>query len=402
MKNDIIHILQSLKADIDSHIVLGKSERVKIFDAIRVAATNQNSNKFAYPSPILTKRPIKSHIFFMNYASISLAAFLVMAGSLSFAAEKSLPGDALYVVKTNFNENVQGLLTFSSQSRAKLEAKFAENRLVEAQKLAVNNSLTEEQEISLNESLKKHTEEFSKSLEQINSKEDPATAASLSAEFQSTLLAHRNVISSIGDSESKQVLHDAIQEEIASVDALRKDAEGKLASLSTKEIKAAASARAIEAEEAILSLEKITDLESPTQDSTTTVSMMMVSSTSSSTAASIPDADTSIEESVLDAHFMLEEGYRLLDEGKFVDAYASFQEAIVIIQEAEQTLTSVKELELSDEDKESVLRQQGTSNASTSIGAILDQARQVKLNTASSSVTATTTVSGTTSVSPRR
>ncbi|HRH26264.1 MAG TPA: DUF5667 domain-containing protein [Candidatus Paceibacterota bacterium] len=395
MKNDIIHILQSLKADIDSHIVLGKSERVKIFDAIRVAATNQNSNKFAYPSPILTKRPIRSHIFFMNYASISLAAFLVMAGSLSFAAEKSLPGDALYVVKTNFNENVQGLLTFSSQSRAKLEAKFAENRLVEAQKLAVNNNLTEEQEVSINESFKKHSEEFSKSLEKINSKEDPATAASLSAEFQSTLLAHKNVISTIGDSESKQLLHTALQAEIASVDALRKDAEGKLASLSSKEIKAAASARAIEAEEAILSLEKLIE----PQESTTTVSvsMTMVSSTSSTAAsATIPAVDTGIEESVLDAHFMLEEGYRLLDEGKFIEAYTSFQESILIIQEAEQTLTNVEELQLSDEDKESALRQQGTSNASTSLGAILDQARlNIKLNAASSSAT-------TTDVSPRR
>src|SRR3989338_6897994 len=46
---------------------------------------------------------------------IVLIIALVFGGSASFAAEQALPGDTLYPVKVNVNEEVRGLLAFTPE-----------------------------------------------------------------------------------------------------------------------------------------------------------------------------------------------------------------------------------------------------------------------------------------------
>lgn len=209
MNRDIFKILAQLKDEIASHVLLSKAERLHIFDAIDRAAQNQTKGQYAHEAaehaPILSpyakstkrKHTLGTHIFFMNYASVALAICLVVAGGVSFAAEQSLPGDPLYLVKTNFNENTRSIFTFSAESKAKLEASFAEERLVELQKLVVNNKLTEENQQTINDNFIKHTEQFAKNVAEVKEKENPAAAASISRDFQTKLRAHKNVINTL-------------------------------------------------------------------------------------------------------------------------------------------------------------------------------------------------------------
>lgn len=338
MKDEILKTLLLLRDEIQTHLVMSKQERAHIFEAISHAAQHQNQGAAdtlvsPYGNQITRKKPLKSHIFFMNYASISLAMCLVIAGSISFAAEKALPGDPLYVVKTNFNENIQSLLTFSSQSKARLEAQLAERRLVEAQKLAVSNNLSAEAEAQIQVNLKKHTDEFTKNINEVKDKENPAAAASLSADFRSRLMAHQNVLDSL-ENEGTISASNFITEKIASIDSMRKDAEAELALLSPSEVRKAATSKLIDAEEAIRTLQ---------------VSI---------------DRPNSISENVraeVDAHIVvaqgkIAQGVVFDNEEKYIDAYISFQEALLSVQEAERTIATLLNLDVGTDTKDQVIR----------------------------------------------
>lgn len=69
-------------------------------------------------------------------AALSLCLFVGTSGIAVFAAERSLPGDALYAVKTRMNEPIAGLFKVSGEKRVAFEWELLERRLTEAEALA--------------------------------------------------------------------------------------------------------------------------------------------------------------------------------------------------------------------------------------------------------------------------
>ena len=70
-----------------------------------------------------------------------LLAVFVSIGT-SFAAQGALPGDMLYPVKTEVNENIRTAFTFGADAKANLQADLLEERLEEAQALHAQGRLT--------------------------------------------------------------------------------------------------------------------------------------------------------------------------------------------------------------------------------------------------------------------
>jgi hypothetical protein len=70
-----------------------------------------------------------------------LIALMVGLGGTSFAAQNSIPGDLLYPIKTNVNENVRAALAIGADSEARLQADILKERLEEAQTLAARGEL---------------------------------------------------------------------------------------------------------------------------------------------------------------------------------------------------------------------------------------------------------------------
>ncbi|HZD60265.1 MAG TPA: DUF5667 domain-containing protein, partial [Anaerolineae bacterium] len=64
-------------------------------------------------------------------AAAAAAALLITTGGLVHASDSSMPGDSLYGVK-RIAENAQLMLTFDSESRARLHYEFAQRRIAEA------------------------------------------------------------------------------------------------------------------------------------------------------------------------------------------------------------------------------------------------------------------------------
>lgn len=85
-------------------------------------------------SPIFLLRPLPIVAAFM--------LFVVCTTGISMAADSALPGDVLYPVKVNFNEQAEAALQFSGDSRARFEVGRLEKRLEEATQLAASGRLS--------------------------------------------------------------------------------------------------------------------------------------------------------------------------------------------------------------------------------------------------------------------
>lgn len=68
---------------------------------------------------------------------------LVLVVGVPFLAERSVPGDVLYLVKTGFNEGIRTQLASSPYEKVQLETKLMERRISEARLLASEGKLTE-------------------------------------------------------------------------------------------------------------------------------------------------------------------------------------------------------------------------------------------------------------------
>ena len=113
---------------VSTSVSLNEDERMHLWQSLM---NHIEKNPAMVPSP---------HGFFSQRSYMSIIALgvivLLFAGtSVSFAAERSLPGDALYPIKIGVNEKVRSYFAFSDRSKAKLEADFAAERLVEAEKI---------------------------------------------------------------------------------------------------------------------------------------------------------------------------------------------------------------------------------------------------------------------------
>jgi len=102
-------------------------------------------------------------------AMVSVLFVVFVVGSAGLLAEGTLPGDFLYGVKTNINEQVRGLFVGGSQDRAEWNLELAERRLVEIGKLSAEDRLSEEQREELKRKIINHTD---RAIEAVSLKEE--------------------------------------------------------------------------------------------------------------------------------------------------------------------------------------------------------------------------------------
>ncbi len=137
--------------------------------------------------------------FFSPQMAMSFAAFmLVLVGgsATAFAAKGSLPGDALYVVKTKISEPIKGALAFSTEDKIRFHTDLAQIRIEEAEVLASENRLdtkaAAELESGLDLALAKRNELAAK-----YEAEEPEESGKL-ARLDTTIVAHSDILVQLG------------------------------------------------------------------------------------------------------------------------------------------------------------------------------------------------------------
>lgn len=114
---------------------------------------------------------------FVRYASALACVVMV---TISYTAEETVPGDALYPVKVRFNEEVRATLSFTPYQKITWETERLSRRIAEARVLADEGRLTNAVEIEVAEAVRTHSQNARREIAELTETDrDEATLASL-------------------------------------------------------------------------------------------------------------------------------------------------------------------------------------------------------------------------------
>lgn len=120
---------------------------------------------------------------------------MLMGGTMSFAAESTVPGDVLYPVKVHVNESVRGVMAVSPKAKAEWDVRLVERRLEEVEMLAVASSSPESQEFA-KENFEHYAERAKTRIAEFED-EDHEEALRVAGDFSDALYRHEEKIAKI-------------------------------------------------------------------------------------------------------------------------------------------------------------------------------------------------------------
>lgn len=154
------------------------------------------------------------------------AFVLVFTLTVSYAAERAVPGDTLYAVKIDFNEELRSTLVRGSYEKVVWETERLNRRISEARLLADAGRLTEEVEAQMASAVKEHTDNARREIENLKLiDKDDATLASIelttALDVQTTSLRNRSEVTIQGQSTDliETVLEESQAAELTSEDS---------------------------------------------------------------------------------------------------------------------------------------------------------------------------------------
>lgn len=133
---------------------------------------------------------------FRNKKSLSLFVIggLLMGGSVSFAAENTVPGDILYPVKVNVNETVRGAFAVTPKAKAEWEVHLVERRLNEVEKLEAKDDARQEIKDIAHANLGKYTERVNKRIAKLEEDKDSEDAIATAGKLADMLRTHEGAL----------------------------------------------------------------------------------------------------------------------------------------------------------------------------------------------------------------
>jgi hypothetical protein len=105
------------------------------------------------------------HSWVFRASATAFVLFIVVV--IPFLAERSLPGDVLYLVKTEINEEIRSKFAASPYEKVAYETSLIERRIAEARLLASEGKLTEEVGAQIAETVKGHANAAQNGIEEL-------------------------------------------------------------------------------------------------------------------------------------------------------------------------------------------------------------------------------------------
>lgn len=168
-------------------------------------------------TPIVQK-PVKSPFSSFNLLTfralytipVALFVFVMAGAGTSYVAQSSLPGDALYPVKLNVNENFESLMAVSPEAKADIDLKQVSTRLDEAEALNVSGNLTEVKSQALQANFSKKVESLNKNIENVKKRGNSKKAEKVTESFEKEIDEHFNTFVTLSNSASNSPLFASI------------------------------------------------------------------------------------------------------------------------------------------------------------------------------------------------
>ncbi|HEU4677573.1 MAG TPA: DUF5667 domain-containing protein [Candidatus Paceibacterota bacterium] len=127
----------------------------------------------------------------------TLLIALLLGGGTSYAAENAIPGDLLYPVKVDINENVKSAFAVGDDAEAKLQADLARERLKEAEVLASRGTLDAAKSAELETRLKDHLAKADAHSQAAFEKGDLEARASVESAIEGAARSYIDVLSGL-------------------------------------------------------------------------------------------------------------------------------------------------------------------------------------------------------------
>ncbi len=150
--------------------------------------------------PVVKKKATVSPFFSMKsfrknrMLPVFVTLGLVMGGSVSFAAENTLPGDFLYPVKVHLNEPVRGAIYVSPEAKAGWDVRLVERRLKEIEKIESKEGVSLKVKEAAQVNFEVYTERVNKHISKFEERGDSVTAIAVTKKFTKVLLEHEEII----------------------------------------------------------------------------------------------------------------------------------------------------------------------------------------------------------------
>lgn len=159
--------------------------------------------KFMVANPAIIHISIAETIYAFMHGlvwrlSAVAAVFLVMASSLTVAAQQTVPGDWLYPLKVDVYEPIKGALIFSAEAKSAWEAERSIRRLQEIEQLLSDESLSPKEWNVLHQDFIRFAEQADKQISALSLKAKNDLAAVLSADLDRYLSGHHSVMQARG------------------------------------------------------------------------------------------------------------------------------------------------------------------------------------------------------------
>jgi hypothetical protein len=193
----IEHIFKSLKRE---------GENAKLSEEAK-RTMRLNVLEYVNSHPIQPKKIISPYFsrfsLLMKFSSVAAVAVIVI-GSTLYAAGNALPGDLLYPLKVNINEEVKGFFIIGDSNNVAWSEEKVSQRLQEAETLATEGKLDANTQAELGGYFEENIKEFNQRLDEIK-KTDLAAAATASAHFETVLKVHQALLNHLDTSVDKPV-----------------------------------------------------------------------------------------------------------------------------------------------------------------------------------------------------
>ena len=134
--------------------------------------------------------------------TLVLVAILLTTGGTSIAAENSLPGESLYPLKINVNEQLQALTAFTPEAKAKVASDAANQRLKEAVILSKRGQLNDDTKQILEQQIMKNAGEIKNQVASLVSTNNLKSAQAVTVNFESSLKTHALILAKLSADES--------------------------------------------------------------------------------------------------------------------------------------------------------------------------------------------------------
>lgn len=164
-------------------------------EGVRVAPDGRSIGQV----PLRTSRLInlRNFILLKPMTAAIIAVTLVLSGGTSYAAEHAMPGDFLYLVKTEVNENVKSAFAISPAAEAKLQARLVAERLKEAEVLAARGTLSAEATAALRTRVNAHYEAAAAQSAKAETRGDYESSAMVRASLEGLFRTYADVLTGL-------------------------------------------------------------------------------------------------------------------------------------------------------------------------------------------------------------